>query len=1168
MIIGLSKITNPRTLFTIVRRGVLTSVRAFGVITLITAFALSPLAPLAGLSTQATHAAGGAGTSGSPYIIETAQEFEAIASYPNAANGLYFRLANDITLANTYQSIPEFSGTLDGAGRTINGLEVALFEELEGADVRNLTLEGDVVDTDGDYGAAMLALMVYDSSIENVLVSGSIAVIGFEPGTCSEVGGLVGYSSDSTYNHVTANVAIEAPDCDSVGGLIGYSQSEKISNATATGTVSGLYGVGGLIGRTLGGSSPSDDTGIFGAEATGAVTGEDDVGGLIGENVRTHVTGATARGAVTGNDNVGGLIGTVNSDSFRYQEISRVRALGAVTGEDNVGGLIGRASTNQNTGIALSIAYADNDVSGVNNAGGLIGYTKSASYANNSSWFLIEDTYSWGNVAASGSNAGGLIGTMTAEGTEEAITGIANSYAWNKGSGTGVTAQTNAGGLVGRIASPETWPPEDPYISEAYRLYGSFAQTPISASGDTAGGIVGALETGGDEFSPGTDEWKNYFNAHTGDLDCDPGLKFSCEMVYDSTYFFNSQLDEPMSNWDFEGIWLVQANTPPVFQAQFAEAGFGPEENDYDGGDNGGGSSLSFSNPVNKTVPTEQDLNIIDLQIVGDGEEDEVLNINLYVSGGSLEFGVTTGLTFVGSQQGQNLQFSGTRADINAALESLVFSAPDTVGTYTVEALINGEGGGVVWSENGHAYKVVSPNGGITWADARTAAENQTFGGVSGYLATITSEEEHNFILTRIDQSGWIGATDSSALYDDALEGEWYWATGPEEGTHFWTGGQNGSAVGDEFANWSNIGTQEPNNAGGNEHCAQIRFRLDTEPYIYGLWNDSTCTTLLVNYVVEFGGFLDENDDPILPEVVSTSFTITVTGAADLVVSNFTPAHEATNVSVNTTTLSFTFSEPVTLDAATAYLRLYANDEEVQEFWVEDNTIRLSEDGLTVTFHLEEPLLPNTRYYVEIDDDFAYVTANDDQVFGGLWGNAFWSFTTAPASGGNSGGGSSSGSSRGGGTRTPAPVVTPTTPTAVPTSIQNIITQNRDIFVNAHNAGIVLPAFILNLLGIDAAPAGGLCPQYTFTRDLRFGDQGEDVRALQKFFNCAGFALGTSGPGAPGEETIYFVERTRNSLIRFQEAYAAEVLAPINATKGTGIFSTYSRAKVRGLMVQ
>ena len=274
----------------------------------------------------------------------------------------------------------------------------------------------------------------------------------------------------------------------------------------------------------------------------------------------------------------------------------------------------------------------------------------------------------------------------------------------------------------------------------------------------------------------------------------------------------------------------------------------------------GSNTPIGFTNPTNKSVVAENTRAVTDLQLTG-GSASDVVNLNLAVDDGSLAFGSMAGLTFTGSTTGSSLQFSGTKNAINAALLTLVYTAPSTTGTYKFDALINDGSGTVFWSTNGHAYKVVTPGGaGISWDDANTAAQAQTFGGAPGYLATVTSQPEHDFILTRIDQSGWIGANDK------AVEGEWRWVSGPEAGQQFWQGNAaTGHAIGGMHTNW---GANEPNNGGGSgEDCAQIRFT----PTIFGSWNDLDCGTLLPNYVVEFGA------PGALPTVTAKSFNFNVT---------------------------------------------------------------------------------------------------------------------------------------------------------------------------------------------------------------------------------------------------------------------------------------------------
>jgi peptidoglycan hydrolase-like protein with peptidoglycan-binding domain len=98
------------------------------------------------------------------------------------------------------------------------------------------------------------------------------------------------------------------------------------------------------------------------------------------------------------------------------------------------------------------------------------------------------------------------------------------------------------------------------------------------------------------------------------------------------------------------------------------------------------------------------------------------------------------------------------------------------------------------------------------------------------------------------------------------------------------------------------------------------------------------------------------------------------------------------------------------------------------------------------------------------------------------------------------------------------------------------------------------------------AAVSELCPYFAFTRPLRFGSTGEDVRALQKFLNCAGFPLSSSGPGSAGFETPNFASRTLKAMDAFQAAYVEDILAPVGAEKPTGIFATFSQKKTYSLM--
>jgi len=149
-----------------------------------------------------------------------------------------------------------------------------------------------------------------------------------------------------------------------------------------------------------------------------------------------------------------------------------------------------------------------------------------------------------------------------------------------------------------------------------------------------------------------------------------------------------------------------------------------------------------------------------------------------------------------------------------------------------------------------HFYEYVKQNG-VSWEEARSLAANMEYYGLKGYLATITSRVENDFIWTKVAGIGWFGASDSRA------EGDWRWVTGPEKGTLFWSGGVNGSQVNGEYSNW---GSSEPNNLGGGENYAHLGHPNLSQKS----WNDQRNKESNPNsiygakgYIVEYGGMED-----------------------------------------------------------------------------------------------------------------------------------------------------------------------------------------------------------------------------------------------------------------------------------------------------------------------
>ena len=82
-----------------------------------------------------------------------------------------------------------------------------------------------------------------------------------------------------------------------------------------------------------------------------------------------------------------------------------------------------------------------------------------------------------------------------------------------------------------------------------------------------------------------------------------------------------------------------------------------------------------------------------------------------------------------------------------------------------------------------------------------------------------------------------------------------------------------------------------------------------------------------------------------------------------------------------------------------------------------------------------------------------------------------------------------------------------------------------------------------------------------FETNLSFGAQGEEVRCLQEFLASQGEEVYPEGL-----VTGNFFALTKQAVIRFQEKYGAEILAPIGEQRGTGYVGQMTRNKINQLL--
>lgn len=233
----------------------------------------------------------------------------------------------------------------------------------------------------------------------------------------NDVGGLIGkiYSGsfvDVSGCYSTGNVLGNLR----VGGIGGYLDHAHLTDCWTTGTITGIGGVGGMIGQGY------ESVQILKCFNAASVIGEEKVGGVVGSGYRLNIQKSLNRGQVKGTTQVGGLVGYVwdyihlynsyNSGQLTVVNLGYNYQIGGVIGEC----INGTIFNNFNTG---SIRTENGDIIQRN---GFIGSCGTC--------YLLQDCYY--DIEASGQNNGtGATPKTTAEmHTQATFTGWDFSSIW------------------------------------------------------------------------------------------------------------------------------------------------------------------------------------------------------------------------------------------------------------------------------------------------------------------------------------------------------------------------------------------------------------------------------------------------------------------------------------------------------------------------------------------------------------------------------------------------------------------------------------------------------------------------------------------------------------------------------------------------------------------
>ena len=159
------------------------------------------------------------------------------------------------------------------------------------------------------------------------------------------------------------------------------------------------------------------------------------------------------------------------------------------------------------------------------------------------------------------------------------------------------------------------------------------------------------------------------------------------------------------------------------------------------------------------------------------------------------------------------------------------------------------------FSENGHWYQIIRTwevdylnDDGISWQDANSFSAE-----LGGYLATVTSSAENEFIVSILDPSDnwiWLGGYQDSGLVDTGGDNPatgWRWITGEA-----W-----------EYTNWARWDDDyyEPNDwtenqdwyveDGSENYLMMYNYYSENDGNQFGTWNDTDGTSKTI-FIVEY----------------------------------------------------------------------------------------------------------------------------------------------------------------------------------------------------------------------------------------------------------------------------------------------------------------------------
>lgn len=352
-----------------------------------------------------------------------------------SSDGSYY-LSNDITISSSYASA--FKGTLDGNGHKIkiaDGANVSPFKKLEGATVKNLTVEGVI-------------------NIRSKTSYGGIAEEGY--GRFENVTSKVGISAmvEDFFNSVGASqgcfIAKATGECEFINCK--NQASVTVITQTESSVTQATVGFGGFIGTAMASGGSISFTDCVNDAAITSLEPCINVAGFVGASVDTAlnftscennaiIVGASSNSQHCG---VGGFVGTATGSSINVKDCHNNANVQSNGNLGHGGGFAGRLSNVANFNVdrfsnSGSVSNTADHWEALGGVVGIMGDTVNVSSGN----YIFKDCINSGEII--GSMAGGLVGI------DSGLNGIAVRFerCINVGTVKAIGA-AYAGGIMGR----------------------------------------------------------------------------------------------------------------------------------------------------------------------------------------------------------------------------------------------------------------------------------------------------------------------------------------------------------------------------------------------------------------------------------------------------------------------------------------------------------------------------------------------------------------------------------------------------------------------------------------------------------------------------------------------------------------------------------------------